>query len=71
MINFKKYLVILLIVMLYNGCLTKEQFHNGMYEGFKTRERIINSEHNDKINSYQEKDIDYKEYKYQIRKSNF
>ena len=71
MITFKKLLIILLTIILYLGCSTKEQFYEGMYEGLKTRERIIDPKYNDKTDIYQEKDIDYKEYKNKIEKSNF
>jgi len=67
MITFKKYLVISLIIMLHSGCSTKEKFYEGMYEGLKTKERMTNPDYNDKSKIYQEKDINYKEYREQIK----
>jgi len=71
MINLKTYLIISLVIIVYSGCVTKEELKEGIYEGLKTGDRITNPEHNDKTNSYQEKDIDYKEYKQQIEKTKY
>ena len=62
--------MISLVVLFFSACAQKEKFYHGMYEGLKTRERMINFEY-DKTISYHEKDIDYKEYKSLREKSDF